>query len=864
MIHEDVKEMRQDIKSLLSWKWRIMGASAIVAFLVASLLGIRARAAGGYYPWGDIHWKAPVASSAALPASGNLTGDVRMELTAFGLYYWSGSAWVLITTGSGGSPGGANTDIQFNSSNSFGGSANLTWSGTVLGVTGSVNASNFTDSALGAGLPVLSTAPFSTGTISGNTTKFVTTTGTLTSGDGVKWDASGNAVDTGSPVATVSSVGLSMPAGGFSVSGSPVTGSGTLSVSYSGTFPNAQIPAAQAASLGGVESLACGSHEWMEQLANTGIFTCTQPGFSDLSGSASQTQLPNTIVYNNQANTYSSGPQSLGGQTLSDQIANATITGTTINKLAKINSQGSVVITATSDTKGAIGVVVAGAGTSGSADVAQVGQASCAFDGATTAGDYAIISSTTAGDCHDYGLAAPTNGDQAVGQVLSTNASAGTYAMQLLSGGGGGGAVTNPGGSSTDVQYNNGGVFGGNSSFTYDGSGNASLSGKISSASANVSGLTASEPVVSDGSKNLISGSVSAPLTYAAGAFGCQTASGSQAGCLASADWTTFNGKQAALPSQTGKAGDFLGTDGTNLSWGSVLSNPMTTEGDMLYENATPAIARLPAGSNGQVLQVSSGVPAWVTPTYTQGIIATYYVSSSSLSVTAGNQINFDTKTTDTNSAVTTGSSWKFTAPVAGNYTILFSGNESTGSAANIEVYKNGTAQFIITKVPAANAEFSGSNSIALAQSDTLDFRPSANSTFVGASQPSATATTQISIVLPQGGNVSSTTTGAEHVERVHFAACTSSPCSAASQSGSWIPANGLSRSSAGIYTLSIATGEFTSSPACVCNNSNAGGRYCGLDVTSATSVAIQTISNGSGSGAFEDDPIDIICMGPH
>jgi hypothetical protein len=40
---------------------------------------------------------------------------------------------------------------------------------------------------------------------------------------------------------------------------------------------------------------------------------------------------------------------------------------------------------------------------------------------------------------------------------------------------------------------------------------------------------------------------------------------------------------------------------------------PLTTKGDLLYENATPAPARLPIGSAGQVLGLSGGVPAWST-----------------------------------------------------------------------------------------------------------------------------------------------------------------------------------------------------------------------------------------------------------
>ena len=39
--------------------------------------------------------------------------------------------------------------------------------------------------------------------------------------------------------------------------------------------------------------------------------------------------------------------------------------------------------------------------------------------------------------------------------------------------------------------------------------------------------------------------------------------------------------------------------------------NPMTTKGDIIYENATPTPARLPIGSTVQVLGVAAGLPAW-------------------------------------------------------------------------------------------------------------------------------------------------------------------------------------------------------------------------------------------------------------
>lgn len=60
--------------------------------------------------------------------------------------------------------------------------------------------------------------------------------------------------------------------------------------------------------------------------------------------------------------------------------------------------------------------------------------------------------------------------------------------------------------------------------------------------------------------------SASSPLTYSTGTVGCQAASGSQAGCLSSTDWGTFNGKQSAL-----LFGNFtdVGTDGISVTGGS-------------------------------------------------------------------------------------------------------------------------------------------------------------------------------------------------------------------------------------------------------------------------------------------------------
>ena len=112
------------------------------------------------------------------------------------------------------------------------------------------------------------------------------------------------------------------------------------------------------------------------------------------------------------------------------EIANAGTTGTTAAKLPKLNASGAAVIAATTDTDGMLGVVVDSAGTTGNAQIAIGGQASCVFDGATTAGAYVTISPTTARDCHDAGASRSTT-SQNLGRVLSTKGSAGTYVVAV-------------------------------------------------------------------------------------------------------------------------------------------------------------------------------------------------------------------------------------------------------------------------------------------------------------------------------------------------------------------------------------------------------------------------------------------------
>lgn len=86
----------------------------------------------------------------------------------------------------------------------------ITASGTSGGIPYFSSGSALSSSAaLTANLPIIGGgaggAP-AVGTVTGNTTKFATSTGSLTSGNCAKWDASGNAIDAGAPCGTGTTV----------------------------------------------------------------------------------------------------------------------------------------------------------------------------------------------------------------------------------------------------------------------------------------------------------------------------------------------------------------------------------------------------------------------------------------------------------------------------------------------------------------------------------------------------------------------------------------------------------------------------------------------------------------------------------
>ena len=137
-------------------------------------------------------------------------------------------------------PGGGSTAVQFNSSGTFGGdTANFYYNTTThsLGVTGGMT--------LGSPL----------GVSSGGTG---TTTPNLVAGQNI-------------------SIGGAWP---------------DQTVSLSGVIPSSSLPAPTSSTLGGVESVGGVAHEWINSISASGAPVLSQPAFSDISGTASASQLP--------------------------------------------------------------------------------------------------------------------------------------------------------------------------------------------------------------------------------------------------------------------------------------------------------------------------------------------------------------------------------------------------------------------------------------------------------------------------------------------------------------------------------------------------------------------------------------------
>jgi hypothetical protein len=136
---------------------------------------------------------------------------------------------------------------------------------------------------------------------------------------------------------------------------------------------------------------------------------------------------------------------------------------------------------------------------------------------------------------------------------------------------------------------------------------------------------------------------------------------------------------------------------------GGGFTNPMTTKGDIIIENAVPAPARLGIGTTGQALEVSSGgLPAWQNPPgfqldyveITASVTITAVTAATAQSIIDGNAVTYDGSTRV---------KIEFWAAATGNSGV-------TGMNFIADLWDGGTDAGVIAQQDLSSAVFTGAN----------------------------------------------------------------------------------------------------------------------------------------------------------
>jgi hypothetical protein len=119
----------------------------------------------------------------------------------------------------------------------------------------------------------------------------------------------------------------------------------------------------------------------------------------------------------------------------------------------------------------------------------------------------------------------------------------------------------------------------------------------------------------------------------------------------------------------------------------------------------------------------------------TTRVVAATYAASTTRAPGSNTQFNFDTLIVDTHLAVTTGSSWKFTAPVSGIYQVSIAILPNSSTTGDYYIFKNGSSYKAL--ISPQNGLFGSASAIlALIAGDFIDIRSDTASSIAGGGVP--------------------------------------------------------------------------------------------------------------------------------